>query len=120
MARFFKGTNINLGENNPKSALRTGLTNYKLIIAISVCVSFSYLLAIQSSPVEVTVLQIWTIAATFQLITRGVNGIVHLGKMNELLEWYRSLYTPVENPVYQGVMNEHLRKQNYYIQLIMK
>lgn len=120
MLRFFKGANITLGKPNPGSGYLTVLTNPKVLYAIFVFVCFVYLIATQTDDISVLVLQIWTTAAVFQLITRGINGVVHLDDMNDLLTWYQSLYEPVANPEYQAVIDEYLKKQNYYIQVIMK
>ena len=68
---------------------------------------------------ELIVLQLWTTAAVFQVCTRGINSIVFQDEMNELLKWYRSLYVPVDNLEYREVILGFIKKQNYYINIIM-
>lgn len=122
MLIFFNGANINLLEKNEprRSGPVTILTNGKLLYAIFVFVCFVYLITTQSNDISVLVLQIWTTAAVFQLITRGINGVVYLDSMNDLLTWYQKVYEPTENMQYQAVIDEFLRKQNYYIKSVMK
>lgn len=125
MLTFFKGANIHLLDNNKprRSVPVTILTNGKLLYATFVFVCFVVLMTTQTTghqDTDVLVLQIWSAAAVFQLVTRGINGVVHLDSMNDLLVWYQKVYEPTENTECQAVIDEFLRKQNYYIKSVMK
>lgn len=120
MATFYKGANIDLGKTNPRGPLIEVLTNPKIMYGFFVFSCFTFLMITQRNGLEVLILQLWTNAAIFQLITRGVNSVYNMDTINDLLQWYRYLYQPVENPAYQPVIDEHLKKQNLYVKWIIK
>lgn len=117
---FTGGTKIAVGKTPSNNKIKAILTNDKILNGFWLTSTFLIVMIKEKCDFERVVMMIWTICAVVQLATRGINGVLHHVDINDLLDWYLNLYKPCGSPKFQVVFDDILKKQNYYINLIMK
>lgn len=116
---FTGGTKIAVGKTPSNNKIKAILTNDKILNGFWLTSTFLIVMIKEKCDFERVVMMIWTICAVVQLATRGINGVLHHVDINDLLDWYLNLYKPCGNPKFQAVFDDILKKQNYYVNLIM-
>lgn len=116
---FMGGVKIAIGKTPPENKIRSILTNDKILNGFWLPSAFIFVMIKEDCDSTRIVTMIWAIVTIVQLATRGINGVIHHGDINDLLDWYLNLYKPCGNPKFQAVFDDILKKQNYYVNLIM-
>lgn len=120
MDRYFKILQFGLFSNRKRSILLNFFSNWSIIFCIFSSIFLSCLITVQSVTFNAKVQQLFTAVCCVQAVVRGFNQLWRIRELNALLQWFKSLYDPVENPEYQRIIDHHLCNQNKWIRMILR
>lgn len=76
-----------------------------------------YCICYQDSELYIKIQQFWAVVASSQVITKGINWLLHGDRIQGLLEWFESTYAEKLEDEYQELLDKRQKTQNFQIKI---
>lgn len=110
--RFYQKVNLGLFSQKRRNKFITCCSNAPILYSVFMLFLLSFLLTTETTDSYVAFQQLWTLLYPVQVIGRGINRIWRREDIDELINWFGSLYEPSYLEEYQSIIDEQLELQN--------
>lgn len=117
---FYQKIHLGLFLKQPTNKFQACCSNSIILSAFLIFLLYSYLLIMQTTDFDMAAQQIWALLYSIQTVARGVNRIYVWEDIDELVNWFETLYQPSIYVDYQALFDEQLKLQNQRVQLILR